>query len=95
MSGLWKRTALALTLATLALPAQANDYPSKSITIMPLLAAGTGLDVTVKTGRFGPYVQLGEQNGADEKPQRASIPKGFSAEGGEGAGVGGVLLTLR
>ena len=48
MSGLWKRTALALTLATLALPAQANDYPSKSITIMPLLAAGTGLDVTVR-----------------------------------------------
>ena len=48
MSGLWKRTALALTLATLALPAQANDYPSKSITIMPLLAAGTGLDIAVR-----------------------------------------------
>ena len=48
MSGFWKRTALALTLATLALPAQANDYPSKSITIMPLLAAGTGLDIAVR-----------------------------------------------
>ncbi len=35
----------------------------------------TGLDVTVRTGRFGPYVQLGEGNGK-EKPKRASIPKG-------------------
>jgi DNA topoisomerase-1 len=31
--------------------------------------------VTLRTGRFGPYVQLGEQNGGD-KPKRASIPKG-------------------
>ena len=35
----------------------------------------TGLDVSLRTGRFGPYVQLGEQNGK-EKPKRASIPKG-------------------
>ncbi|MFC5068239.1 type I DNA topoisomerase [Flaviflagellibacter deserti] len=35
----------------------------------------TGLDVTVKDGRFGPYVQLGE----GEKPKRASLPKGWSA----------------
>ena len=35
----------------------------------------TGLDVTLRTGRFGPYVQLGEQNGA-EKPKRGAIPKG-------------------
>ena len=35
----------------------------------------TGLDVTLRTGRFGPYVQLGEGNGK-EKPKRASIPKG-------------------
>ena len=35
----------------------------------------TGLDVTIRTGRFGPYLQLGEaENG--EKPKRASIPKG-------------------
>jgi DNA topoisomerase-1 len=37
----------------------------------------TGLDVTVRSGRFGPYIQLGEQNGKDEKPKRASIPKGW------------------
>jgi DNA topoisomerase-1 len=35
----------------------------------------TGLDITLRNGRFGPYVQLGEQNGA-EKPKRAAIPKG-------------------
>ena len=39
----------------------------------------TELDVTLRTGRFGPYVQLGE-NG-EEKPKRASIPKGFDPEG--------------
>ena len=39
----------------------------------------TGLDVTFRTGRFGPYVQLGEQNGG-EKPKRASIPKGTDPE---------------
>ena len=39
----------------------------------------TGLDVTFRTGRFGPYVQLGEQNGG-EKPKRASIPKGTDLE---------------
>ncbi|MGA9603087.1 MAG: type I DNA topoisomerase [Methyloceanibacter sp.] len=35
----------------------------------------TSLEVTLRTGRFGPYVQLGEGNGK-EKPKRASIPKG-------------------
>ncbi len=32
----------------------------------------TGLPVTVRDGRFGPFVQLGE----GEKPKRSSIPKG-------------------
>jgi DNA topoisomerase-1 len=37
----------------------------------------TGFDVTVKAGRFGPYIQLGEQKdyAEDEKPKRAGIPK--------------------
>jgi DNA topoisomerase-1 len=36
----------------------------------------TGEPVTLRSGRFGPYVQLGEaQNG--EKPKRASVPKGM------------------
>ncbi|MGA8989168.1 MAG: topoisomerase C-terminal repeat-containing protein, partial [Rhodoplanes sp.] len=34
----------------------------------------TGLDVSLRTGRFGPYVQLGEGNG-EEKPKRAGLPK--------------------
>jgi DNA topoisomerase I len=35
----------------------------------------TGLKVTLRSGRFGPYVQLGEAvNG--EKPKRAGLPKG-------------------
>jgi DNA topoisomerase-1 len=40
----------------------------------------TGLDVTVKAGRFGPYIQLGDQKdyGEGEKPKRAGIPKGTS-----------------
>jgi DNA topoisomerase I len=36
----------------------------------------TGLPVTLRSGRFGPYVQLGEA--ADgEKPKRAGLPKGL------------------
>ncbi len=50
MSGTGKRALFALALATIAIhpPALAETYPTKSITIMPLLAAGTGLDVTVR-----------------------------------------------
>jgi DNA topoisomerase-1 len=36
----------------------------------------TGLEVTVRDGRFGPYLQLGEGGGKDDKPKRSSIPKG-------------------
>ncbi len=38
----------------------------------------TGLAVTLRTGRFGPYLQLGEGSD-DEKPKRSSIPKGVDA----------------
>jgi len=38
----------------------------------------TDMDVTVRTGRFGPYVQLGEPV-EKEKPKRGSIPKGMNA----------------
>ncbi|MEO1251181.1 MAG: type I DNA topoisomerase [Pseudomonadota bacterium] len=41
----------------------------------------TNLDVWLKFGRFGPYVQLGEQEkGSKEKPKRSSIPKGWEAQ---------------
>ena len=37
----------------------------------------TELDVSLRGGRFGPYVQLGEQKDKDdEKPKRAGLPKG-------------------
>jgi len=39
----------------------------------------TGLEITLRIGRFGPYVQLGESDGG-EKPKRASIPKGTDPE---------------
>jgi len=37
-----------------------------------------GVAVTLRNGRFGPYVQLGEAEG-EEKPKRASLPKGVDA----------------
>jgi DNA topoisomerase-1 len=66
-----------------------SNYPDCRNT-RPLTAAGegamepakklgedpeTGLEVSLRSGRFGPYVQLGE--GKDgEKPKRAGLPKG-------------------
>ncbi|MGD1933804.1 MAG: type I DNA topoisomerase [Candidatus Phaeomarinobacter sp.] len=38
----------------------------------------TGLAVNLKTGRFGPYIQLGEKTEDNEKPKRSGIPKGMS-----------------
>ncbi len=38
----------------------------------------SGLDVTLRSGRFGVYVQLGEAEGK-EKPKRSSLPKGWEA----------------
>jgi DNA topoisomerase-1 len=41
----------------------------------------TGEDVTLRGGRFGPYVQLGEGNKeAKEKPKRSGLPKGLSPD---------------
>ena len=38
----------------------------------------SGLPVTLRSGRFGPYVQLGDAEG-EEKPKRASVPRGIDA----------------
>ena len=41
----------------------------------------TGLDVTLRGGRFGPYVQLGEADKeTKEKPKRAGLPKGLQPD---------------
>ena len=37
----------------------------------------TGKVVSLKIGRFGPYVQLGEPEGKDDKPKRSSLPKAW------------------
>jgi DNA topoisomerase-1 len=37
----------------------------------------TGKMVSLKIGRFGPYVQLGEAEGKDDKPKRSSLPKAW------------------
>jgi len=42
----------------------------------------TGLEVSLRSGRFGPYLQLGEQSKEKDadKPKRAGLPKGLSPE---------------
>ncbi len=39
-----------------------------------------GNDITIRTGRFGPYVQRGDATEAQPKPDRASLPKGWGAD---------------
>jgi DNA topoisomerase-1 len=40
-----------------------------------------GQQVTLRNGRFGPYVQLGEQvEGSPDKPKRTSVPKGMEID---------------
>jgi DNA topoisomerase-1 len=39
----------------------------------------TGLEVTLRSGRFGPYVQLGEPVDG-EKPKRSSLPRGIAPD---------------
>ncbi len=39
----------------------------------------SGLEVTLRSGRFGPYVQLGEAVDG-EKPKRSGLPKGLSPD---------------
>jgi DNA topoisomerase-1 len=55
--------------------AGADGSPDKKLGADP----ATGLEVTLRSGRFGPYLQLGEAvNG--EKPKRSGLPKGLSAD---------------
>jgi DNA topoisomerase-1 len=55
-------------------PAEASSPEGKLLGYDP----DTGLAVTLRTGRFGPYVQLGEGS-KEEKPKRASVPTGVDA----------------
>jgi DNA topoisomerase-1 len=40
-----------------------------------------GLSITLRNGRFGPYVQRGEATEESPKPPRASLPKGWAPDG--------------
>lgn len=40
----------------------------------------TGLPIYVLSGRYGPYVQLGDVSPEDDKPKRASLPPGTQPE---------------
>ena len=39
-----------------------------------------GLEITLRAGRFGPYVQRGEATDEAPKPPRSSLPKGWAAD---------------
>ncbi|MFL2790568.1 MAG: type I DNA topoisomerase [Paracoccaceae bacterium] len=39
-----------------------------------------GVDIYLRSGRFGPYIQLGELSEENPKPKRTSIPKNFDAD---------------
>lgn len=45
-----------------------------------VLGQEDGLDISIRTGRFGPYVQKGEATTEAPKPPRASLPKGWPPE---------------
>ncbi len=45
-----------------------------------LLGHDNGDPITLRTGRFGPYVQRGEATAEVPKPPRASLPKGWSID---------------
>lgn len=40
----------------------------------------SGMPIYVLSGRYGPYVQLGESEGEDAKPKRVSLPAGMEPE---------------
>jgi DNA topoisomerase-1 len=60
----------------LSTPAEGSaDFGTKKLGQDP----DTGLEVTLRSGRFGPYVQLGEKVD-DVKPKRASLRKGMAPD---------------
>ena len=57
---------------------QSADDPNAGLDGKVLGYNEAGEPITMRMGRFGPYVQLGEGS-EDEKPKRSSLPKGVDA----------------
>jgi len=45
-----------------------------------VLGEDQGDEISLRSGRFGPYVQRGEATEENKKPKRASLPKGWQAD---------------
>ena len=45
-----------------------------------ILGEDNGDEISLRSGRFGPYVQRGEATEENKKPKRASLPKGWQAD---------------
>src|SRR4051812_46610077 len=65
--------ALALLLVGLSLPAQAQDYPSRPITIVVTLAAGTGMDVIARLFAEKLSQSLGKPVVIENKPGASTM----------------------
>ena len=62
----------------LAVPAPGEDSGQAGTRILGTDPA-SGLEVSVRDGRFGTFIQLGEAVPEGEKPKRSSVPKGVDA----------------
>jgi DNA topoisomerase-1 len=65
---------------TRALTGEAEAGDINSSTGIVLGQNESNEEISIRTGRFGPYVQLGEQKDGENTPKRTSIPKGISIE---------------
>jgi len=61
---------------SLTAPGNGAEAADRKLGIDP----ATGLDVLVRSGRFGHYLQLGEAVEGGDKPKRASLPKGVAPD---------------
>ena len=61
---------------SLTAPGNGAEAADRKLGIDP----ATGLDVLVRSGRFGHYLQLGEAVEGGDKPKRCSLPKGVAPD---------------
>jgi len=61
---------------SLTAPGNGAEAADRKLGIDP----ATGLDVLVRSGRFGHYLQLGDAVEGGDKPKRASLPKGVAPD---------------